>query len=78
MIYRLFIDEPILKVPTLDIACGSGAGSKMLALATGCPVLGIDYSAEALAYATRNNASPGLTFRRLDLTAPGDRDQLRA
>jgi SAM-dependent methyltransferase len=45
----------------LDVACGTGYGSALLA-GPGRRVLGIDVSAEAVALATRDFASVGVTF----------------
>jgi ubiquinone/menaquinone biosynthesis C-methylase UbiE len=45
----------------LDVACGTGYGSALLA-GVGRRVLGVDVSAEAVAEATRDFASPHLTF----------------
>lgn len=68
MIYRLFLEEPALKVPTIDICSGSGAGSKLLAIETGSHVVGVDYSRDAIEWANEHNAHERLRFEQLDLT----------
>jgi len=51
----------------LDIACGMGYGSRMLALTSAAAiVMGVDYDARALEYARANFASPRTTFARED------------
>lgn len=77
MIYRLFLEEPVLRVPTIDLCSGSGAGSNLLARATGCSVLGVDYSREAIRYAREHNARDGLGFELIDLTSEDDLESLR-
>ncbi len=62
----------------LDLACGSGYGSKMLAEAGAKSVVGVDLSKEAIAHARRHYA--GRTIRYLvgdgeDLSRLGLRDQ---
>ncbi len=60
--------------PVIDVCTGSGAIALALArfAPAGTPILGLDLSPEALAYARRNAASLGLTrveFRESDLFA---------
>lgn len=51
----------------LDIACGMGYGSRMLAVtSTAATVMGVDNDARALEYARANFASPRTTFTRDD------------
>ncbi len=51
----------------LDIACGMGYGSRMLALTSPASVvMGVDYDARALEYAHANYATPRTTFSRDD------------
>jgi SAM-dependent methyltransferase len=77
MIYRLFIDEPFLHVPTLDIASGSGAGTKLLALSSGKRAIGIDYSPDAVAYARSKNASDRVSYEQVDVTEAAGLDAVR-
>jgi len=51
----------------LDIACGSGYGSKLLAEA-GHTVTGMDISSEAIKLATTHNSHPEVTFEVQDIT----------
>jgi SAM-dependent methyltransferase len=50
----------------LDLACGVGYGSALLAHAGAMAVLGVDVPAEAIAYARRRYADPGVTFEEAD------------
>jgi SAM-dependent methyltransferase len=50
----------------LDLACGAGYGTKLLAERTGGPVLGADLSPEAIAYARSRYGGPGVEFRVAD------------
>ena len=52
----------------LDVGCGEGFGTVMLS-ATAVRVLGVDYSAEAVAAAAAAYQQPGLEFRQLDVYA---------
>lgn len=58
----------------LDAGCGEGFGTQTLT-ATATRVTGVDYSEDAIAFCRTRWERPGLTFRRVDLTAPGDFDQ---
>lgn len=51
----------------MDLCCGSGPGTRFLRDALDAPVLGVDYSEEAILYARANNAADGIEFVRLDL-----------
>lgn len=46
----------------LDIACGTGYGSRMLRLAGASTVVGVDVSAEAVRYAEQRYQTPGVEF----------------
>lgn len=46
----------------LDIACGTGFGSKIIADAGASSVLGVDISAESIAYATTHHSGLGITY----------------
>lgn len=50
----------------LDLACGVGYGTKLLADRSGSPVLGADLSREAIAYARSRYGGPGIEFRVAD------------
>jgi SAM-dependent methyltransferase len=50
----------------LDLACGVGYGTKLLAERTGNPVVGADLAAEAIDYARRRYGGPGVEFRVAD------------
>ncbi len=50
----------------LDIACGTGYGSSYLINKGATPVVGADYSEEAIEYARRHYSKDGLHFLRLD------------
>lgn len=50
----------------LDIACGSGYGSKLLLEAGAASVTGVDISSEAVAYAGEHYTNNGITFIAAD------------
>jgi SAM-dependent methyltransferase len=50
----------------LDLACGVGYGTKLLAERSGNPVLGADLSREAIEYARSRYQGPGIEFRVAD------------
>jgi len=50
----------------LDLACGVGYGTKLLAERSGSPVLGADLSREAIEYARSRYGGPGIEFRVAD------------
>ncbi|QOY54555.1 methyltransferase domain-containing protein [Candidatus Sulfurimonas marisnigri] len=52
---------------TLDCACGSGYGSKMLSLYSNS-VLGVDLSNDAITFAKQNNFSSNINFKQSDLS----------
>lgn len=53
----------------LDVACGAGYGSQMLAEACpGIEVVGGDYDPEAVRFATAKYSGPNLSFVRADVT----------
>jgi 2-polyprenyl-3-methyl-5-hydroxy-6-metoxy-1,4-benzoquinol methylase len=58
----------------LDLACGVGYGTKLLAERSGGPVLGADVSPEAVAYARSRYAGPGVEFRVADAMTFADAD----
>jgi SAM-dependent methyltransferase len=56
----------------LDLACGVGYGTKLLAERSGGPVIGADLSPEAIAYARSRYAGPRIEFRVADAMAFAD------
>jgi SAM-dependent methyltransferase len=50
----------------LDLACGVGYGTKLLAERSGNPVVGADVAVEAIDYARRRYGGPGVEFRVAD------------
>ena len=56
----------------LDVACGEGHGSAMLAGAGAAQVVGVDPSAEAVSVAALRFARPGLAFRSGEIAALPD------
>lgn len=59
------------KCTVLDIACGIGYGSNILARA-GHDVVGMDIDAEAIAYARKHYAHPRVRFEVRDGSSPGE------
>lgn len=67
---REFIRDALPRAPALalDLGCGPGLTTRLLAQATGCPrVVGLD-SSEPFIEAARQRATAGLEFRRADAT----------
>lgn len=56
----MFAQERIVGRRVLDLACGVGYGSYILAQATSREVTGVDLDAEAVAYGQRHYTRPGL------------------
>jgi len=54
----------------VDAGCGEGFGTQLLA-EVAADVVGLDYSAEAIAYCRAAWHRPHLTFQQADLTQPG-------
>lgn len=50
----------------LDLACGVGYGTRLLAERSGNPVIGVDLSPEAIEYARSRYAGAGVEFRAAD------------
>lgn len=65
------------QLPVVDLGCGNGRLTRMLA--SRFPrAIGVDLSPQAIALARRDNPTPGIEFRALDMTAPGAGRGLRA
>ena len=58
----------------LDIACGTGYGTRMMCEAGAAHATGVDIAAEPLAIAMKDYAGDGATFLRGDIAAFGDAD----
>lgn len=67
--YQWVLNTAPLRSIVLDLGCGCGYGSGMLADA-GYTVYGLDASEEAVAYAARNWGRPNTTFAVQDLNSP--------
>ena len=67
VIYAKLARHAARAVPTLDLCCGSGPGTRYLRDALGANILGVDYSEDALLYARDNNAADGVEFVLLDI-----------
>src|SRR5262249_44064558 len=50
----------------LDLACGVGYGTRLIADRAGVEALGVDLDASAIAYATRRYGRPGVRYERGD------------
>lgn len=59
--YR-FAGSHLLPGRVLDLACGAGYGTSLLADSSSAACVGVDISAEAIAYATKRYGRPGITF----------------
>lgn len=58
----------------LDAGCGEGFGTQTLT-DSAREVTGVDYSAQAIEFSRKRWDRSNLSFRRVDLTAPGDFDE---
>ncbi len=66
--YRFAADR-VVGLRTLDVACGSGYGARLLAAGGAAGVIGVDLSAEAIHYARTTFATVGVSFLVADGTA---------
>jgi SAM-dependent methyltransferase len=66
--YRFAADR-VAGLRTLDVACGSGYGARMLAAGGAAGVLGVDLSAEAIHHARTHFATAGVSFLVADAAA---------
>jgi len=72
LIYKRFL--PLAeKVPTLDLGCGCGAGTKLIADNLDVFTTGIDYSKEAIDFARKHNTYKRVRYLQIDLR---DRQEL--
>ncbi|QEM69763.1 methyltransferase domain-containing protein [Geobacter sp. FeAm09] len=71
LIYQKFIHLADKSV-TIDLCSESGAGTKLISEYTGRLAIGVDYSDDALRFATKNNSSPHTEYHRLDLNLYDD------
>ena len=60
VIYAELAGHAAPAVPTMDLCCGTGPGSRYLRDALGAYILSVDYSKSALKYARDNNMSDGV------------------
>ena len=67
VIYAELARHAVPAVPTLDLCCGSGPGTRYLRDTLGAHILGVDYSEAALRYAKDNNMVNGIEFILLDI-----------
>lgn len=76
MIYRQFLKvaEP---VTTIDICCGSGAGTKCISETLDVKVIGIDYSGEAIDFARNNNSNSSIIYEKFDLRKAVDLNKIK-
>ena len=64
-----FAAKHLCRGRALDLACGVGYGTRLLAERTGQPVLGVDLSREAIDYARARYGAAGVEFRVSDAMA---------
>lgn len=69
--YR-FASSFVPRKRVIDIACGTGYGSKMLSEAGADHVIGVDVSPEAIEYATAHFASPSIRYIQGGIESFGD------
>jgi 2-polyprenyl-3-methyl-5-hydroxy-6-metoxy-1,4-benzoquinol methylase len=77
-----FAAQMVDDLRVVDVGCGRGKGTVLLAEAGARSVLGVDISEVALAYARRSSVAPGVTYRSMDACAmdlhPEDADLIVA
>jgi len=76
--YKIFLDKIVSADAILDIACGSGYGSEILA-SKARSVLGVDADLKTIEYARRHHTRPNITFdvsSAETFTAPGRFDKV--
>nr|WP_246596224.1 MULTISPECIES: class I SAM-dependent methyltransferase [Bacillaceae] len=78
-IARYYFAQPYITGRVLDIACGSGYGTKMLAKTCKkkiSEIIGVDIAEEAIHYAQKKYYHPLLTFKVGDVTNANLRNEL--
>ena len=66
MIYKYFL-RIAKNVPTLDLCCGCGAGTKLVAETIHNKIVGVDYSADAIQFAKIENSNGNTIYYKTDL-----------
>ncbi|MCC6403234.1 MAG: methyltransferase domain-containing protein [Fimbriimonadaceae bacterium] len=61
-----WVSDRVLGKRVLDVACGAGRGSQMMAEAGAASVVGLDIDPEIVRYASHRHATPGVDFRTGD------------
>ena len=69
--YR-FAARRVAGLRTVDVACGTGYGARMLAAGGAAPVIGVDLSPEAIGYARTHFATARVNFLVADATGEGE------
>lgn len=76
LIYKKFLSIAD-KIASIDLCCGSGAGTKLISKTLGTQVIGIDYSSQALEYAQNNNQDYSILYEKIDLNKKHDLQNLK-
>src|SRR3989338_4727840 len=76
LIYKKML-EYVKKVPTLDLCCGSGAGTIVLSEFLKEKIIGVDYSSKAINFAKRHNQNSLTHYEKLDLNHDKDVEKLK-
>jgi len=76
LIYKKML-EVAKKVPTLDLCCGSGAGTAVLSVFLNEKIIGVDYSDDALNFAKKYNQNSFTYYEKLDLNDDKDIEKLK-
>lgn len=76
IIYRKFV-QIAERIPTLDLCCGCGAGTKLISESLRIRVAGVDYSAESVNYAKKYNSDSFTEYYVLDLNNRSDLSSLK-
>lgn len=75
-IYKKFLQRAEC-VPSLDLCCGSGAGTILIANTLNVNVVGIDYSDDAIKYSQNFNTTQLTQYHKLDLNKKDDLQTLK-
>lgn len=76
LIYKKML-EHAMDVPTLDLCCGSGAGTMFLLKHIKKKIFGVDYSKKALDFAKKFNSDSSIYFEKLNLNKNKDLEKLK-